>query len=373
MEEEAVAEPVAQSVIDVLFFFFFPFSGLFEPSSLSQAQNEEAYILEYLHIVNRGLALTCELLLPELGKSAALPQAVYTVLFHLRSEIEAFGVPMSFTRFLADIETSFQQYFEGYAELVGQFTVDQLRAVHPESSKLSLGELLELPLAIPLIFSNMLIGLRSKTKDETLDASISKLQSIRLLSNTGEDDAKIKKALEAELQPSKTGFLHDLFRRPASSQLSAGPRAFLGKVEALRMVLPQQPGRARDVKLLVFSDLVLVVARELPTLLYRLETRSVVASPRLEPGLGDAAANVDASFSLFWNRGEGKLEHFVFFAGSRQAAQLALARLHTVALLSHNSEPSAALRVLTRERKPFQGYKPRRFFFWFLWVSSFHI
>jgi hypothetical protein len=106
----------------------------------------------------------------------------------------------------------------------------------------------------------------------------------------------------------------------------------------------------------VFQDLILVATRDNATLLFRMDTASVVASPRHELGVGDLAIAPSLSFSLFWNKGKGKVEQLVFFAATKAACQFAMSRIQACSLLRLNSYRSKTAFVLARERRPFQGW-----------------
>jgi hypothetical protein len=316
--------------------------------------------LEYLHFLNVKLALLCEVLLPSLNKPTALFQGVYTVTFHLRNEIDSVGVSLGFSKFLADVDQAFKQLHEGFAGFVGQFSTEELNVVHHEADKLSLGQLLELPLAFPLVLANVVARLKRKSKDESLEPIVTNLASVfaeltLASSNAKDEEQQTKKILQSDLRPVKKGFLHDLFHRPPPVYLNGDTHKFLGKLEGLRMAMPREPTRLRDVKFYVFSDVVLVVARESATLLFSMDPGAIVVSLRRELGVGDVASSADCSFSLFWNKGGGKVEQMIFFAASRIAAHHTMSRLHAASLLRVNSTRTKSMFLLVRERKPFQG------------------
>lgn len=313
-----------------------------------------------MYDINIKLALLCEVLIPENNKSSSLFQNVYTVTFHLRNEVDTVGVVLGFTKFLSDLEDSFKQLYEGFADFVGQFSSEELNAVHPEAQKLSLGQLLELILGVPLVLANVLARWKRKSKDEAIQPVISGLETLfsclaHASSNAKAEQQQTKTMLQNDLRHAKKGFLHDLFHRPPQVDLSGDSHIFFGKLEGLRLALPLEPTRVRDVKLFVFSDVVLVVARELPTLLYSMDPGALVVSTRRELGVGDVAASLDCSFSLFWNKGGGKVEQLIMFASSRPGAHHAMSRILAASLCRVNSTRTKSFFMLVRERKPFQG------------------
>ncbi len=126
------------------------------------------------------------------------------------------------------------------------------------------------------------------------------------------------------------------------------------------------------------NDIVVLVDNTTRAIVQSMDARAIVISQRHEPRVGDAPATREASFSLFWNRGQGRTEHFVLLAPNAEMRHTWLAQLQRVLFSSVNQQldgqqkkapagkktgqadiaDSKARRVqyyLVRERKPGQG------------------
>ncbi len=324
-----------------------------------QVEEETEYLLEHLHQTNRLLAVCLELALPTCEKTSPQLSWLYTVCYNVRQEIASSGAVAGFTRYLADIETAFKGYYEAYPALVGEFTLEQLAHVHREAEGCSLALLLQTPLAEPLVWANMAARLRRKSGDQTLDPVVSFLTDVFarlcLLDEAAKSqEEQVKRSLEAELRREKRG-ITDIFHRKTALSLSDGPRSFFGKMEGLRMVLPRRSEVVRDVRLFLFHDTILILARDSPTVLFRMDPQHVVASAGHTPYVQEAASAREGCFSLFWDRGRGKVEQIVLLAGSFANCHRCLSRVFAASLLRLNADRHKALALLVRERKPFFG------------------
>ncbi len=335
------------------------FLASFLPLNAAQVQHETSYLLEHLYQTNLKLAVLVEVALPWCERDSPQLSWLYAVCYNLRQEVVAAGAVEGFTKFLPEIEKAFLDYYDVYASLAGSLTLEQMAHVAPEAEEFSVAHLLQVPLAEPLIWANIAARLRRKSADARLDPIVNFLSGVFARLCLADKEAKsledqMKRSLQGELRPEKKGFLQ-MFHRKPRAVLDDAPRSFFGRFENVRMVLPRQPNVVQDVRIVCFSDAVLILARDRPLVLFRMDPQTVVVSTRHTPDVQEAVSSREGSFALFCDRGRGKVEQIVLFPGSFAACHLIMSRIHACSLLRLNAGRVKVLTMLARERKPMQG------------------
>ena len=286
--------------------------------------------------------------------------AFFGFAFSLFSPLPFFegNVAQGFSEHMSELTAAYQAYYESWPALISSFSLETLNDPCKEASRLSMYQLLTLPLYQPLILGNFLSGIKRDLNTEELNGPIDELTVLFGRCCLLDDpvmisEQKSKNVLHEALVCEKKSFFHGLLRKKDVPPSFEGEKhKFFGQVE-VRIVSPLTPDNIRPARLVLFDQMLLFVAKGESNVLHQIPIDAVLVSDRREP-LVVTVSEREGAFSLFWNRGKGRVEHIVVLCESMAVRENCMARISAAGIVRFNSAKTKLAYFLMRERKPFR-------------------
>jgi hypothetical protein len=168
------------------------------------------------------------------------------------------------------------------------------------------------------------------------------------------DSAAALRAIDNDVQPDpsiRARLKQKLWRRTNTPVAQVG-RIMLREGE-IRYILPRAPGSSYTGTLHLCNDVLMLRNTATRIMQQKMDIRNVIVSPRHEPRVGDDIHVKEGSFSLFWNRGQGRLEHFVLVAPGAEQRHAWLRNISEAVSDRVNDLGASKVQYhVVRERKP---------------------